>query len=55
MIANGGRVETMDFIEGYSSTNIINKINSLAIKSDELKGKKKEKKSPVNYDHNMLA
>jgi bifunctional ADP-heptose synthase (sugar kinase/adenylyltransferase) len=26
VIANGGRVETMDFIEGYSSTNIINKI-----------------------------
>jgi rfaE bifunctional protein nucleotidyltransferase chain/domain len=26
VIANGGRVETMDFMEGYSSTNIINKI-----------------------------
>lgn len=28
VIANGGRVETMDFIEGYSSTNIINKIKN---------------------------
>ena len=28
VIANGGSVETMDFIEGYSSTNIINKIKN---------------------------
>ncbi len=28
VIANGGRVETMDFIEGYSTTNIVNKIKN---------------------------
>lgn len=28
VIANGGSVETMDFIDGYSSTNIINKIKN---------------------------
>ncbi len=28
VMANGGRVETMDFIDGYSTTNIINKIKN---------------------------
>lgn len=28
VLANGGRVETMDFIEGYSTTNIVNKIKN---------------------------
>lgn len=28
VISNGGRVETMDFIDGYSSSNIINKIKN---------------------------
>ncbi len=28
VLANGGQVETMDFIDGYSTTNIINKIKN---------------------------
>ncbi len=28
VMANGGRVETMDFVDGYSTTNIINKIKN---------------------------
>jgi rfaE bifunctional protein nucleotidyltransferase chain/domain len=28
VMANGGRVETMDYIDGYSTTNIINKIKN---------------------------
>lgn len=27
VMENGGKVETIDFVEGYSTTNIINKIN----------------------------
>ena len=29
VIENGGEVKTLDFVDGYSSTNVINKIKSL--------------------------